>query len=622
MAASGPVTPVITVPPNKSLLLVDSRYRNLDDTPYNLTVQLTAGLTGRRLTYQTLSWSSPFFTHNLTNNKIRLQFLRSDLGPEIVYVTYMMPWTITKQFANPDGSTNIAPGSYAAYLTASLNDLRLEVNNLAPTPLMVAGQPVEAVVVYDYGRGFTIYFQNTTTAEIEPFRILDCSWIENGHYIHGFGIYDVDTNKFRPPTYLLPKTDPSSYVSAYSSDTTPTLLYTRYVSISSRELTKDRIVQPFTSSGASNANLSAQLAIFATSYLNSGVYHQDYEVNDNSIINIREGTQPQYFHILIDDEFGNTLIPSNPLNGFFQDPNVPKSLYTDYFNPNINYQSHDLLNYLIFGKTSNDSIMNPSARAGGTSTPSHVEASFFYGLNSAKNLTVREAGQNQTKFIGVQLYNGGLGATINTLFYYGEWDTTGLSDIIPILGTKATKVSTFVDPSTISKGEWTMKPQGSKVYNVTLHWNNVQFSASNAAFDVADAYILNLTFRLEYLDVDSKLISSVQIGDTRTASFYGGNGHSYTVNFPASYQLNVITPPGTYRIEPYFTVNLITNVSTDSYFQASVYLSEIVMDAAVIAKQDNPFVIPIPEEDYPYGKYNATCLEDDLLHQMEIVTTF
>ena len=138
---------VVLVPPNQTSLLLGSRFRSLNESPYDFSTNLTAGVVARQFTYRMLYWSSSFFTHNLTNIEILLRFQNDDRNTDpnlspYTYVAYMQPWTQITTFDGHEGNYNSfmndpLPGSYAAYLQASLNDLRKYESNLAHFPVTV-----------------------------------------------------------------------------------------------------------------------------------------------------------------------------------------------------------------------------------------------------------------------------------------------------------------------------------------------------------------------------------------------------------------------------------------------------------------------------------------------------
>lgn len=348
---------VVLVPPNQTSLLLGSRFRALNESPYDFSTNLTAGVVARQFTYRMLYWSSSFFTHNLTNIEILLRFQNDDRNTDpsvspYTYVAYMQPWTQITSFDGHEGNYNSffnepLPGSYAAYLQASLNDLRRYESNLAHFPVTVNdGHTITAKVRYNPSRGFVIWFIDDVTQEEVPFLMLDCDWIDKGHFIHGFGLYDVTYKKWRPLFYNAPS---AVYRRAYYSDSAPTLLYSRYNIVKSRELNRDRRVQSFCSSQASE-DFPQEIALIPNSYQKVGSFHTEYIGDDATIIPVRNGTQAQFVRITIRDEFGNDLIAGDPIGNFMADPGVPYSVIHDYFDASSSFQSSNLLNYLIFQK--------------------------------------------------------------------------------------------------------------------------------------------------------------------------------------------------------------------------------------------------------------------------------
>jgi len=370
---------VILVPPNQTSLLLGSRFRSLNESPYDFSTNLTAGVVARQFTYRMLYWSSSFFTHNLTNIEILLRFQNDDRNTDpnlspYTYVAYMQPWTQITTFDGHEGNYNSfmnepLPGSYAAYLQASLNDLRKYESNLAHFPVTVnGGHTITAKVRFNPSRGFVIWFVDDVTQEEVSFLMLDCDWINKGHFIHGFGVFDSVYQKWRPLFYNAPS---AIYRRAYYSDSAPTLLYSRYNIVKSRELNRDRRVQSFCSSQASE-DFPQEIALIPNSYQKVGVYHTEYIGEDATVIPVRNGTQAQFVRITIRDEFGNDLISGDPIGNFMADPGVPYSVIYDYFDASSSFQSSNLLNYLIFQKLYEPS---PDSR---TEPEANVVTTFYY----------------------------------------------------------------------------------------------------------------------------------------------------------------------------------------------------------------------------------------------------
>ena len=370
---------VVLVPPNQTSLLLGSRFRSLNESPYDFSTNLTAGVVARQFTYRMLYWSSSFFTHNLTNIEILLRFQNDDRNTDpnlspYTYVAYMQPWTQITTFDGHEGNYNSfmndpLPGSYAAYLQASLNDLRKYESNLAHFPVTVnGGHTITAKVRFNPSRGFVIWFVDDVTQEEVSFLMLDCDWINKGHFIHGFGVFDPVYQKWRPLFYNAPS---AIYRRAYYSDSAPTLLYSRYNIVKSRELNRDRRVQSFCSSQASE-DFPQEIALIPNSYQKVGVYHTEYIGEDATVIPVRNGTQAQFVRITIRDEFGNDLISGDPIGNFMADPGVPYSVIYDYFDASSSFQSSNLLNYLIFQKLYEPS---PDSR---TEPEANVVTTFYY----------------------------------------------------------------------------------------------------------------------------------------------------------------------------------------------------------------------------------------------------
>ena len=611
MAANHDATPTISVPANTSMLIIDSRFRNLADTPYDMSVQLVQALVARKMFYQILSWSSPFFTHNLTNNEIRLQ-LEFDDKPGSVYVTYMMPWVMIKEF---DGNLYEGgiyddvppqPGSYAAYLATSLNDLRPLDQNLARAGITVnGGNTVTAYVLYSRSKGFNIYFIDNGTGTITPFRMLDCSWIEKGHYIHGYGVFDPNTKKFRP-AFFNQADDKDKFMYAYPSDAPPTLSYSRFVVVSSKELTRDRQVQSFSTSGV--GHFTSELGIFPLNKDNFGVYHQDILIDNASVIPVREGTQHQAFRITVSDEFGDALIPSNPAAAFFQDTELPPQLFEDYFDDTINFQSHQLLNYLVFNNSQDD----PSTMA--TQESTFVE---YHDVPWAD--------------VFVEIYTMHLKpdttTTLNNNVYYNTWTYTEQRDTLVV----AADGSYYNQPSNHPSYTKQLYPANGKAFTATVYLDLKINFPDGMPYDPNNPTILTTTISMR----PEGAHSSPPEGSNYPPPVVVTHKVGWPVN-KFRFQETAIFENAVfigYRDSHHNIINAIEFTVTQSLPVVQIQSSSSGKPTAVFNYANTKIVCrnqyeptfrysEIPTENYKYGKYNATVLEDDLLHQIDVIPSY
>lgn len=352
MAANAGEEGTVVVPSNRSIILADSRFRKEDvfETPYNFRCDLSGtGIYAKELYYQKLYWNQPLFSHNNTNNEIRFKIkIGISMTPE--YVVYVTPFVIFKEY---DGNDPLVDGvmavpkpfSYAANLEYAFNN---DVRFLSSNQTLVngtgqiqdpLGNPVTIRVRYSAAKGFAIYIPSPQNMGI---RILPCSWISKGHFVHGFGIYDPaqSTNEMSPHTF---------FAGCIWSDTAPNLLPSRYIVIQSPELNKDRRLISF--HNGNFANFINELGIFSINPENSGAYHEISVGDDATVISLRDEYTPQSFRISILNERGEEYRCSDPLGTLLQSGGIDPLVLQSYLEPSptAGRGNSTFMNYLVFG---------------------------------------------------------------------------------------------------------------------------------------------------------------------------------------------------------------------------------------------------------------------------------
>ena len=663
--------PVVQIPPNQSLLLLDSRFRALNESPYDFTSTLSAGLVAKQISYKRLFWSSPFFTHNVNNCEILIRFMNDDrnVDPTVnpyTYVAYMQPWVQIISFDGNDAPSALGPsfmddpkvGSYAHYLQTSLNDLRKYESNLAHYPVTVnGGHTITAYVRYNPARGFVIYFEDDDTKEQVLFDIMDCDWIKNAHFVHGYGVYDQKTFSYRPLFYDVPN---ASYKNAYYSDATPQLLYTRYIIVISKELTRDRRVQSFSSALAAD-DFPSEIAVIPTTYKNIGVYHQENIGEDATVIPMRDGNQPQFVRITIEDENGNILVSGDPVGNFLADQNVPAQLVFDFFNPDIGFQSSNLLNYLIFQR-----VFEPSPDS--RTNPEVLDMSIFKYI----------AGANYT----IPLTPNDLKGTNTVFIPYVTWTTTGLkggnetvdgsfvtwnddalhSEMSPFVAYYSLKSNppfgkpyTPPDPSYQSINDQYLR------FFVLNNVQQVMVLTFTNAFALGEDHLGNVTMTVRAIPylIDHNHPEwhpypyANEIDDYKLFEYKDvlvGSGPFMENPMPQEIQWHTdFIPPEKIPLRSFF---LTVQYEYDGYYPTDFNHQALVLsDIKVTFQRKNPpppddtqpvpppvpddppgvsdppytvndVYIPIPKENYPYARYNTVLLDDDVIHDIAVVSSF
>lgn len=395
---------VVTMPPNTSLILADSRYRENADTeePADFVCRVSSAVAVKEIFYRQLVWNQPIFAHHANNAEVRFQFLATpddinNLSP--VFVTYASPFQCFRNLdGNAPGSVFLPPQqySYAYQMETAFNwDARLLTSNLAPLPHpytkdIVSGldKTVRVSFRLNPARGFALqanfYDYNTLTyGDMVQLRILNCSWIRKAHYVHGFGVLDPVRRVFVP--------EDEGFAYTIQSNDAPNLMPSRYVVIQSPELTRDRRTPSFHSTHLSG--FTNELAILPLKMENTCTFHANGVREDATVVSLREAYQPSVFEMIMKDEYGNVLDCDDPIGrllntpGFLSIQDVQSFTSRDGSNVYAGRGNSRVINYLIFGRDTNSP--NP-----GSSTnrywllwkPIEPESGIDYGLRSNGSL--------------------------------------------------------------------------------------------------------------------------------------------------------------------------------------------------------------------------------------------
>jgi hypothetical protein len=334
---------VVAFEPDSSLVLLDSRYRkNPNDSPYSFESNLSCGLRGQKFIYKGLSWTQPLFSHNTTNNEIRFKLFGEDSNETLV--CYAMPFVLYNSFDGNDDSSYYQPplpGSYGYDIQFAFNnDVRLLSSNLVLYTPTVNGNNVQFFFHYNPSRGFVLYCQLVADGTPVPIQLLDCSWISNAHFVHGFGQYNITLNK------VTPVTDETVFNPAIHGSTA-SLLPTRYISVVCKEISVDRAFPSITNT--SDSDLPFEIGVFFVKHEWTGVYNTEKSTGDETVIPLKFGTEHQILRLDIKDETGKALICGNPIQNLLDDTFIPSYVKDDL----INAGGRNLLaiNMLTFGDT-------------------------------------------------------------------------------------------------------------------------------------------------------------------------------------------------------------------------------------------------------------------------------
>lgn len=341
---------VHTLPANRSLVFADSLYRDVTDPnqgPYDFLCNLSgSAIEGKEIIYRRLHWNQPLFSHNNTSCELLFQINGDETTTYVVYAT---PFLCFSEFdGNPAGTSFLTPRpySYASNMELGLqNDVRNYATNLIP---IVGGlQDANGFAMtpqfrYSSTKGFVFTFEPSINPAIPVYtlRLLPCSYIEKAHFVHGFGILSPSA-----PTEYTPR---DLWTVGYFSDDTPSLLPTRYIVITSDELTRDKRMISF--QNANSSKIINELAIFTVNRDKTGAYHSEVTGEDGTVLSKRADYNPQSFRITISDEKGNKLRCDDIINAVLSSPDVYSATkFSFLYGPLANRGTSAFTNVLLSG---------------------------------------------------------------------------------------------------------------------------------------------------------------------------------------------------------------------------------------------------------------------------------
>lgn len=352
---------IISIPPDRSTLLLDSRFRSQYDTPGNFGSFLNHGVVAKELQYNSLFWNFPIFTHNLGSNEIFFRVQNNDAGDNQVFAAYIRPWVSFTQFdgnvGGGGGFNTPLVGSYAYEVALALNDSRKIESNAVAFPITIGGFAVVFSCLYNPSVGFLI--NAICNGNPVNWRFESCSWISEATNVHGFGQYDYVSGLMQPKYF----NSPSAFYYGYLSDTNPNLTISKYLIVYSDELTRERRLPSFKNFSDATGNgqdfFNNELAILPVLLSNIGQYSQVGALN-SSIVSVRKGSECQFLHIRLVDNQNRQVLGGNPMSTFLMDVNTPSAIVQVAFNSAIGYRSTAFMNYLLFGNnTANTKYQNP-----------------------------------------------------------------------------------------------------------------------------------------------------------------------------------------------------------------------------------------------------------------------
>jgi hypothetical protein len=560
---------VVSIPPNKSTLWLDSRNRQRSsDFPCDFGTYLSSGIVAKELIYKNLYWSSPLFTHNLLSNEIRFQVQGNDSpnGDNEVFVCYIRPWTIFKQFdGNVIGGGGFNPpqtGSYAKEVEVALGDSRLLSTNFVPYTISVGGQNILFSCLYNPSVGFLISCKNVVTQAPINWRFTDCNWIVESFNVHGFGIYDSISGVMRPKYY----DESNVFYQAYISDGIPNLTTSKYLIVYSPELTRERRLPSFKnytdSSGQGVDTYTNEIATLPVLLDNVGKYALN-SITDGTVVSVRNGSQTQYLRIFMQDNANRRMYSGNPMGVFLGDETIPPNVIATAFDPLQNYRSPIMMDYLLFG------IHNP----------------------------------NNPIIINTNMFQAGAAANLHNLVGYA---TPAFN---PTLRQSTPPTNDMTGPW-IVMGDHTYSKNDARPSEFTFNvQGDILLSNINAG---ALASVIMVWYQngggtpyLEYKSLVTFPVDSTQAGNTfsitDTAPSYFLNqvnvGDHYNVKVEI-YMVSSPTPDGTQT----------AYISTSSLSSYSIRTANTVRTTYLNPALDNR-----------WGKAYLMCLDDDLTHEIDVV---
>ena len=212
--------PVIDLPANQSGLLIDSKGRQPNESPYHFQATLSTAVSCDAITYTALNWTQSIYSHTGESAAFMFDLLQTENpldgtptnhwypgysnGGDYLnthYVCYHKPYQFYSEFDGNEDATSGGPykepqpGSYAYDVETALNtDVRVTNNNLIPinnTTLETLFPDLEFTFRYSKSQGFrlvatyTNFLENTVTCAV---RIWPCPSLQIGHRVHGFGV--------------------------------------------------------------------------------------------------------------------------------------------------------------------------------------------------------------------------------------------------------------------------------------------------------------------------------------------------------------------------------------------------------------------------------------------------
>lgn len=217
MSDFGQTRVTIDLPPSSSGLLVDSKGRGQNESPYDFTATFSSAIKGSQITYSKFSWCQPLYAHTGVSCALLFDlFLPDDYAADPTvgkwypgfannedylnthYVIYHHPYMSFEQFDGNESSgmpyQQPKAGSYAADVEEALNngDIRITTNNLIPVNLDSLFLNLQFKFRYSASAGFRL----TASCELPGvegqvplgIRLFDCNSIRKAHRVHGFGV--------------------------------------------------------------------------------------------------------------------------------------------------------------------------------------------------------------------------------------------------------------------------------------------------------------------------------------------------------------------------------------------------------------------------------------------------
>jgi hypothetical protein len=312
MSDEAPVRQIIEANISNILIDSDSRNSNQNPLPTDFDVVLSNSATNaKRVIHRGMQWSQNLWTHNLTDWQIILSFSNDNYVTK--YTCFCFPFVTFKYFAGEEQDKKEFADpqvySYCAMLEQTLrNDLRL-LSDL--TEVIIPPFDPLFFVRYSPSRGLVIELSQESQTLF--FKIERCSWLSNGHNVHGFGVKVDGEYQMNPNLY-------PTGVNIYASDSSPLLFYTRLVIPTSKELCRNRKITTFSNLEEGGGINSVELNVIPLAKSKICVQNTYLTTDDPTVINLRFGDNLQYFRLTLVDERGRIIksgtLPGNPQTVF------------------------------------------------------------------------------------------------------------------------------------------------------------------------------------------------------------------------------------------------------------------------------------------------------------------